>query len=128
MKNTSNQIRVIMATFEEENKSNRKHSLLDSSQSAVFLFCLFFYYFYLFLSLLRGYSAIKQLLLLLLRIQDNFIAKCQYNCTRNVLWCQVQSSHIHANHKALNYNNRKIILEHSPFQSQISICGILPDV
>ena len=127
MKNTSNQIRVIMATFEEENKSNRKHSLPDSSQSAVFV--LFFcFVFNLFISLSRGYSAIKQLLLLLLRIQYNFIAKCQYNCTRNVLWCQVLSSHIHANHKALNYNNRKIILEHSPFQSQISICGLLPDV
>ena len=22
-------------------------------------------------------------------------AQCQYNCTRNVLWCQVHSSHIH---------------------------------
>ena len=31
--------------------------------------------------------------------QHNFIAKCQYNCTRNVLWCQVHSSHIHSNHK-----------------------------
>ena len=31
--------------------------------------------------------------------QYNFIAKCQYNCTRNVLWCQVHLSHIHANHK-----------------------------
>ena len=37
-----------------------------------------------------------------------FIAKCQYNCTRNVLWCHVHSSHIHANHKtSLNYNNSK---------------------
>ena len=42
--------------------------------------------------------------------------------------CQVHSSHILTNHKALNYNNSKIILEYSPFQSQISICGLLPDV
>ena len=40
-------------------------------------------------------------------IQYNFIAKCQYNGTRNVLWCQVHSSHIHSNHKTLNYNNIK---------------------
>ena len=40
-------------------------------------------------------------------IQYNFIAKCQYNCTRNVLWCQVHSSHIHSNHKTLSYNNSK---------------------
>ena len=41
-------------------------------------------------------------------IQHNFIAKCQYNdCTRNVLWCQVHSSHIHSNHKTFNYNNSK---------------------
>ena len=33
-------------------------------------------------------------------LQYNFIAKCQYiDCTRNVLWCQVHSSHIHSNHK-----------------------------
>ena len=33
---------------------------------------------------------------------------CQYKCTRNVLWCQVHSLHIHANHKtSLNYNNSK---------------------
>ena len=38
-------------------------------------------------------------------LQYNFIAKCQYNCTRNVLWCQVHSSHIHGNHKTLNYIN-----------------------
>ena len=38
-------------------------------------------------------------------IQYNFIAKCQYtDCTRNVLWCQVHSSHIHSNHKTFNYN------------------------
>ena len=43
-----------------------------------------------------------------LELQYNFIAKCQYNCTRNVLWCQVHSSHIHANHKtSWNYNNGK---------------------
>ena len=37
-----------------------------------------------------------------------FIAKCQYtDCTRNVLWCQVHSSHIHSNHKTFNYNNSK---------------------
>ena len=41
-------------------------------------------------------------------IQYKFIAKCQCNCTRNVLWCQVHSSHIHANHKtSLHYNNSK---------------------
>ena len=41
-------------------------------------------------------------------IQHNSIAKCQYNCTRNVLWCQVHSSHTHANHKtSSNYNNSK---------------------
>ena len=41
-------------------------------------------------------------------IQYNFIAKCQYtDCTRNVLWCQVHSSHIHSNHKTFNYNNSK---------------------
>ena len=40
-------------------------------------------------------------------IQYNFIAKCQYNCTRNVLWCQAYSSHIHSDHKILNYNNSK---------------------
>ena len=35
-------------------------------------------------------------------IQYNFIAKCQYtDCSRNVLWCQVHSSHIHSNHKYL---------------------------
>ena len=42
----------------------------------------------------------------LLTIQYNFIAKCQYtDCTRNVLWSQVHSSHIHSNHKTFNYNN-----------------------
>ena len=42
------------------------------------------------------------------KTQYNFIAKCQYNCTRNVLWCQAYSSHIHSNHKtSLNYNNNK---------------------
>ena len=41
-------------------------------------------------------------------IQYNFIARFQYtDCTRNVLWCQVHSSHIHSNHKTLNYNNSK---------------------
>ena len=35
----------------------------------------------------------------------NCIAKCQCtDCTRNVLWCQVHSSHIHSNHKTLNYS------------------------
>ena len=34
--------------------------------------------------------------------------KCQYNCTRDVSWCQVHSSHIHVNHKIwLDYNNSK---------------------
>ena len=37
-------------------------------------------------------------------IQYNYITKCQHNCTRNVLWCQVHSSHIHTNHKTLDYN------------------------
>ena len=32
-------------------------------------------------------------------IQYNFIVKWQYSYTRNVLQCQVRSSHIHANHK-----------------------------
>ena len=41
-------------------------------------------------------------------IQYNFIAKCQYSCTRNVLWCQVHSSHIHSNRKtSLNYNSKQ---------------------
>ena len=41
-------------------------------------------------------------------IQYNFIAKCQHNYTRNVLWWQVHSSHIHSNHKTLlNYSNSK---------------------
>ena len=40
-------------------------------------------------------------------IQYNLIAKCQYNCTRNVLWCQIPSSHIHTNHKTWDYNNSK---------------------
>ena len=41
-------------------------------------------------------------------ILHSFIAKCQYNCTGNVLWCQVHSSHIHASHKtSLHYNSRK---------------------
>ena len=45
-------------------------------------------------------------------IEYNFIAKCQYNCTRNVLWCQVHSSHIYAKHETLlnyskNNNNSK---------------------
>ena len=40
-------------------------------------------------------------------IQYSFIAKCQYNCTRNVLWCQVHLGHIYSNHKTLNYNNSK---------------------
>ena len=32
----------------------------------------------------------------------------QYNCTRNVLWSQVHSSHIHDNHRAsLDYKNSK---------------------
>ena len=39
-------------------------------------------------------------------VQNNLIAKYQYNCTWNVLWCQVRSSHIHANNKtSLYYNN-----------------------
>ena len=40
-------------------------------------------------------------------IQRSLIAKCRYKCTRNVLWCQGYSSHIHANHKTSNYNNSK---------------------
>ena len=38
--------------------------------------------------------------------QDNFIVMCLYSCTSNVLWCQVHSSHILANHKTLNYNSK----------------------
>ena len=45
--------------------------------------------------------------LLYVLIQYSFIAKCQNNFTRNVLWRQVHSSHIHSNHKTLNYNNSK---------------------
>ena len=29
-------------------------------------------------------------------LQYNFIAKCQYKCTRNVWRCQVHSSHVHS--------------------------------
>ena len=44
----------------------------------------------------------------LLSVQYNFIAKCQYNRARNVLWCQVHSPHFHSSHKtALNYNSRQ---------------------
>ena len=35
-------------------------------------------------------------------LQYNFIAKCQDSFTRNVLWFQVHSSHIHSNHKTSN--------------------------
>ena len=39
--------------------------------------------------------------------QCNLIAKCQCSCTRNVVWCQVHSSPIHASHKtSLIYNNK----------------------
>ena len=31
----------------------------------------------------------------------------QLYCTKNVLWCQVHSSHIHSHHKTFKYNNRK---------------------
>ena len=41
------------------------------------------------------------------RIQDDFVAKCQCSSTGTVLWCQVRSSHIHANHKAIYSNNSK---------------------
>ena len=52
--------------------------------------------------------ALETEVLSLLDIQYNFIAKCQYNCTRNVLWCHVHSSHIHTNRKtSLNYINSK---------------------
>ena len=41
-------------------------------------------------------------------IQYSFITKRQYNYTRNVLWFQAHSSHIHINHKtSLHYNNCK---------------------
>ena len=41
-------------------------------------------------------------------IQYNCISKCQYtDCTRNVLCCQVHSSHTRSNHKTFNYNNSK---------------------
>ena len=35
------------------------------------------------------------------------IAKCQYSCTRNVLWCRVLSSHIHANYKTSSERKKK---------------------
>ena len=38
-------------------------------------------------------------------VQYNIVARCQYCCTRNVLWCQVRSSHIHADHETSFYNN-----------------------
>ena len=45
--------------------------------------------------------------LIIIIIQYNFIAKCQYtDCTRNVLWYQVHSSHIHSNNKTFNYNSK----------------------
>ena len=41
-------------------------------------------------------------------VQYNIVAKCQYSCTRNVSWCQIHSSCIHANHRtSLNYSNSK---------------------
>ena len=41
-------------------------------------------------------------------ILHNFLAKCRYICTRNVSWCQVHSSHIHASHKTkLHYSSSK---------------------
>ena len=44
------------------------------------------------------------LLYLFVEFEFKFIAKCHYtDCTRNVLWCQVHSSHIHSNHKTFNY-------------------------
>ena len=57
----------------------------------------------------KNYTSIslyQYCLLLYNTIQYNFIAKCQYNCTRNVLWCQVHSSHIHSNHTTLNYKQQ----------------------
>ena len=63
-----------------------------------FLFFLFFFFFFFCL-----WVWVEEFL-----IQCSFIAKCQYNCTRNVLWCQVHSSHIHTNHKpSLGYSNSK---------------------
>ena len=38
-------------------------------------------------------------------VQYSFVARCQYLCARNVLWCQVRSSHIQANHETSLYNN-----------------------
>ena len=62
-----------------------------------FLFFLFFFFFFCL------WVWVEEFL-----IQCSFIAKCQYNCTRNVLWCQVHSSHIHTNHKpSLGYSNSK---------------------
>ena len=49
-----------------------------------------------------------KLLVVTYAMQYTFIDKCQYSYTRNVLWCQVHSSHSHANHKTLNYNDSKI--------------------
>ena len=58
------------------------------------------------------------------KCQYNYNAKCQCNCTRNVLWCQVHSSHIHAHHKtSLNYNtaNRQYHTSPRVLQERIAV-------
>ena len=50
-------------------------------------------------------------------LQYNFIAKCQYKCTRDVLWCQVHSSHIHTNHKTDYKNSRQTFQVKSHLQT-----------
>ena len=46
-------------------------------------------------------------------------SKCRYNCTRNVLRCRGQSSHMRANYKTLNYNNSKPPVPNKPY----GFCG-----
>ena len=59
-------------------------------------------------SVVKGVNVGLQIGPVLNTIQYNFIAKCHYtDCKRNVLWCQVHSSHIHSNHKTFNCNNSK---------------------
>ena len=55
-------------------------------------------------------------------VQHNFIAKCQYNCTGNVFWCQLHSSHIHVNHKTNNNTCNTIAKNRTVFQYFSSWC------
>jgi len=64
----------------------------------------------------RGKELVKTVLVTLpgkVLLQYNFIAKCQYtDCTRNVLWCQVHSSHIHFNHNLFfKIKSSKIVIK-----------------